>query len=150
MLFRSNERKYESAGGYRNYLIKGGKGKRTVSAVCALAAKHLVLAQRTVYYTTIAELVVSLRSTGSSSVYDAGESPTIFARMGKGYLIVGDIGSNVANWLPSEWDVVQSFLLSHIGRGGGLILGDTGFISQGLLCLDLADALTDFVSIDVE
>jgi hypothetical protein len=151
-------RKYEHAGQLRSYLVRQGARKKpaSVSRVCALAAKQLVLASRAVYYTNLAEAVTATRvlagNVPAASVYNnsGGDTHPILSRLGKGYIVVGDLGANIPHWPDNDWDVVQSFLLSHLSRGGGLILGDNGATANGFFCEDFVDALSDFVVIDVE
>lgn len=120
-----------------SYIVRGQrKDAANVTQVCALAAKSLIAIQRVAIYTTVPALNEFLKT---------GEHHNT-----TGYVVVGDLGNNTQNIPAAEWDRMQSFFVSHVARGGGLILGDNGVINNGQLCLDLIDAISVFEEIVIQ
>lgn len=127
------EKKYDQGvGGVVSYLVTG-KGKHSHSLVCHVAAKELVLQSKKVFCTTLADLVLR----GGEEVLD---------RLGVGYIVLSDLGANTQYYTLAQWDDVQALLLSHLGRGGGLILGmpDAAAVE---FSYEFLDALAIFESI---
>jgi hypothetical protein len=98
-----------------------------------------------VYYTTIAELAFATR------MYERGiDSVFSFAdRLGSGYIIIGDLCESGHDRSPTEWRDLQMILLSHLSRGGGLVIGlpteKTHFLG-----LDFSEAMGVFSTVFVE
>jgi hypothetical protein len=107
------EKKFDTGvGGLISYLVKGARKAHTSSSlVCHVAAKELVLQGCKVFCTSIPEIV---------QPSDGDEAPD---KLGIGYLVVADIGANTQYCTPFQWYSAQAYLLSHISRGGGLIIG---------------------------
>lgn len=134
------EKRFElQGGGLESFIVRSGKRKDAphVSMVCAVAAKELVLMHKKVVYATLAGVVHDLKDW---SGVDAGQ----------GYVVLADLGANTQNWTASEWETVQAYMLSHMSRGGGLILGDNGVVENGWLGAEMSQALTVFEEINVE
>lgn len=135
--------------GIVSYLVKYGARKRpgspSVTRVCAVAARELVLLRRKVYYTTIHELALAL------SMYERGLDCIfpLVERLGLGYIVIGDIGENIQARSAASWHDIQTFLNAHLSRGGGLILGLTA-IEHALFTHDLAEAVGAFQTVTVE
>lgn len=131
-------------GGLVSYLIRSESRPinttklRNVAMVCAVAAKELVLLGRTVTYIALPELI------------RAGRNDDDIDGRGRGYWVIPDLGGTIANWQPHEWETAQALMMSHINRGGALILGDTGVIEGGYFGIDLQNALTVFQTVRVE
>ena len=70
----------------------------------------------------------------------------ILERVGTGYFVVSDIGDNTQFYTPAQWDDAQALLLSHLGRGGGLILG-TPDVALVKFSYEFLDALEIFENI---
>jgi hypothetical protein len=140
------EKQYDlGEAGFVSLVIRNGKAKRgPVSKVCAITAKELALQKCRVYYSTLPELILSRRH-----LAELHES-NISEHVGKGFLVIGDLGDNIKDWSNAEWATVQAYLLTHLAKGGGLILGDNGASEKGLFCSDMVDALTDFSVVEVE
>lgn len=127
-------------GGLVSYIIRNKpKSKVKPSLVAAVAAKELVLLNREVKFVYFAALMTVVR-VGELSWLD----------FGKGYVVVPDLGENTQQWPANEWDYTQAVLLSHVNRGGGLILGDNGVTEGGWFNAGFIDALTIFDEIIVE
>lgn len=130
------DKKYDQGiGGVVSYWVTG-KGKHSHSLVCHVAAKELVLQNRKVFCLSVAELALR------------GSSEEVTERVGTGYLVVSDVGDNTKHYTPAQWDEAQAILLSHLGRGGGLIMGsaDTKSVEFNY---DFLDALAIFESVVV-
>ena len=101
-----------------SYVIKAADRKvapqRAVLA-CYLIGKSLALKGKTVYCATLPELV------SIACERNVSESPA--PACGDGYLIVPDITSNSEHFPRANWLLTQSYLASHVSRGGGLVLG---------------------------
>ena len=124
-------------GGLVSYLIAGKrKAKVSPSTVCHVFAKMLVIQGKKVFCTSIAELA------------HRGEMEEVTERMGTGYFVISDVSENTKNCSPFEWDSVQALLLSHVGRGGGLIIGSANF-QEVEFGDDFLSALPAFEAIDV-
>lgn len=134
------EKRFElQGGGLESFVVRPSKRKDAphVSLVAGVAAKELVLLNKKVFYGTLAGTILSLKDWAN---IDAGH----------GYFVLADLGQNTQNWPANDWDSVQAYLMSHLSRGGGLILGDNGVIENGWLGAELAQALTVFEEITVE
>ena len=128
----------KGVGGLVSYLITGGSKTTTASLVCSVMAKELVLQNRKVTCLSVSDL---------ATLAENGEDAKGFS--GKGYLVVSDVGSNTKNCSPFQWDVAQSTLLSHIARGGGIIIGSANF-TEVSIGWEFIDALTLFTSIQIQ
>jgi hypothetical protein len=127
-------------GGLVSYLVRhkgplkdGGAG---IVRVCAVAAKELVLLRRAVAYNFIASI--------AAAIHDPELLTDQMSALRKGYLVIGDVGKNVGELKNSDWQLIQALLLSHMNRGGGLIIGDTGVTNNGMWNADFLDALSIF------
>lgn len=134
------EKRFElQGGGLESFIVRPGKRKDAphVSMVVGVVAKELVLLNRKVFCSTLAGTIHSLKEWQN---IDAGH----------GYFVLADLGQNTQNWPAHEWESVQAYLLSHLSRGGGLILGDNGVIENGWLGAEMVQALSVFEEITVE
>jgi hypothetical protein len=128
--------------GLMSYLIQPStrKGAPSVVRVCSVIAKELVLLNRQVRYTMVSELVKLSSSDADYSLSVAGS----------GYLVIGDVGENTKAWTAAQWEDVQAYLLQHLRRGGGLVIGDTGAVEHSLFNLDFFDAIDGFLTVKVQ
>ena len=134
------EKRFElQGGGLESFIVRPGRRKDAphVSMVAGVAAKELVLLNKKVFYTTLPAVIATLKEWQN---VDAGH----------GYIVMADLGQNTQNWPANDWDSVQAYLLSHLSRGGGLILGDNGVIENGWLGAEMVQALSVFEEITVE
>lgn len=110
------------SGYYQSYAITTGAASPEASAKVtksvAVFCKELVLVGAKVRYFSLAELMVALKK-GLVS----GEFADTDYEFGSGYLALGDYGLNIQNWQGNEVELLSSQLVSHMSRGGGLILG---------------------------
>lgn len=135
--------KYEENGFNISFLFEANpenrKPKCSVPMACSVFGKELVLRQKNVLWLDLAALVRASKNTEE-----------IPLGVGRGFWVVGDIGENTQHWAKWEWDNAQSLLLSHLARGGALILGDTGAVDHGYYNMDMIDALSVFDEVRVE
>lgn len=129
--------------GLKSYLITrhGGGVDSKVCRTCAAFAKELVLAGTPVYCTSVEEL--SLASTmyerGVDSIYTFAE------RVGEGYLVLCDY--NECGVETTQLGRVQMILLSHISRGGAVILGTVSELS--LLTMEFQESVAKFEAVAI-
>lgn len=103
-----------------NYVLKAARAQdqrssmRRVTKACAVMAKELVLHKQAVSYRTVSDLFKKVADT------DDYEEQHF-----SGYIIIGDFGTYPGDYTSAEWSAVQAALLSHVSRGGGLVLGVT-------------------------
>ena len=136
-----SNKKYEHSGFLMSYIVRPStreSGSHTVSTVCAVAAKELVLQKKKVRYLDVPRLI-------KESKTDGGEF-----ELGHGFWVIGDLGENTQHWPRNEWDTAQSYLLSHLARGGGLILGDNGASDLGMWGEEMLDSISIFDLVRVE
>lgn len=108
-----NEGRYKLRGrSLKSFIISGESDSVNTPLVCAVLAKELVLREEEVHYVTLAKMVGMAQD---DSFRSAGE-----------YVVLGDLNHVlVSHWTPAQWDIVQSFLLTHLSFGGGLVIGHT-------------------------
>lgn len=125
--------------GFISYVVRpsGRAGAPNVPMVCAVAAKELVLSRMPTTYVSYAELAGKIVGNWWESELN-------------GYVVVSDMGMQPKHWPDSVWESVQSMLLSHISRGGAVIVGDTGALAEGLFGEEWLNAMTVFDEITVE
>lgn len=124
--------------GYASILINSSaEGADRVSAICNVLAKELVLRG------------VQVRCISLSSLFRLATTDN-WEPIEASILVVPSIGEELDHRPAKDWYDVQDLLLSHINRGAGVVLGNSGFIDAGRAGDELSDALTIFESFDVE
>lgn len=125
--------------GLVSYLVRssGKPSSPNVPLVCAVAAKELVLQRVSVQYLSYAELAGKVTTNWWEGDWT-------------GYVVISELGEQTTNWPKNVWDTVQSMLLSHISRGGAVIVGDTGALELGLFSEEFLNAIEVFEQITVE
>lgn len=146
----ANKEYLVGSGGIKNYAITydssmaaGRKAKTSASLVAAVMAKELVLQNRKVRCVTVPDLIRP--NWLEEEAY----------RLGSGYLVVCDVGENTRAYAPYQWEDAQALLLSHMARGGGLIIGISAIVDEEKsIFLDFSsemlDAFGDFEFVKVE
>lgn len=99
--------------GLRSYLLDHAELPAAPALIAAVAAKELILLGETARVVPVPILLKSI----SSSDWEPQDG---------GYLVVPEIGENVTHWPRPDWQYAQALLMSHVSRGGGLILGYYG------------------------
>lgn len=96
------------------------KEARAVRAT-TLLAKEILLMGTPVYYITLAGFLREVRLQD----YSAARDPInpVLDRIGTGYIAISEMDNPEAWPSPSIWQEGQDLLMSHVSRGGGLILG---------------------------
>jgi hypothetical protein len=131
-----------AADGLVSYLLTAREYNETmnlkVTKTSAVFAKELVLHRRVVAYRSVFDLV------RASERLSLEEAEADIPALGRGFIVVGDLGGMLDEFSELQWAGLQSLLLSHVSRGGALILGVTTATSWGL---DMALLLTSFTHI---
>ncbi len=136
------QKKYDLGEGLlQSYIIEPANNpkKPSPARVCGLIARELVLARKPTTYVTLPQLTL---------IADRAAEDEI--NLGVGYLVVGDFNDLVAEWKRAEWALVESMLVSHLYRGGGLILGNTGGFQTPVLSEEFDQAMSGATRILVE
>lgn len=117
----------------------GAKVTKAVAVFC----KELVLRNVRVRYFSVAELMIPIRRALATGDY--GDSDMEY---GKGFLALGDYGANLDNWRKEDVETLNTVLVSHMSRGGGVILGITSPLSAST-SNDLMNSLATFKTVKV-
>lgn len=137
------------AEGYRSFRVFAKVESKRTSAVvakaCALFAKELVLAGAKVKYVAATQMFLWSRQ----MMLPQGLEDEKWFEIGKGFLVVSDLGESINNWTANEWDIVQQTILIHLSKGGGIVIGDTGALNSGLYNADMVNELAMFTCIEV-
>jgi hypothetical protein len=125
--------------GLRSYEIcknPTGSNKVTPTLACGVLAKELALQRVKVHYTLLPLLILGSKRADEFDFFDKCD-----------YVVVGDVGDNYADYAPADWSLAQAILLTHINRGGGVILGNTFNERMPNFSLDMVEAMDAFTTI---
>ena len=85
-----------------------------------------------------------------ANALNRGHMDLHYENLGRGHIVIGDLGLNTEGYPRHEWENAQDYLLHHIALGGGVIIGDNGWTATGNITLDFAEALRVFEEVNIE
>lgn len=117
--------------------FKAGTLVKSVSLICKVIAKEFVLSRQPVVCYSYVDFV-------NFAKYQSE------VELGSGYIIIPGIYEECLDRPKAERVEAEKLILSHLWRGGGLVLGDAGATECGKLSTEIIDALHRFEFIEVE
>lgn len=116
------KKEFRTANGLKSYFIDAPsanqKSLNRAAFIAAVFAKELVLSNVAVFFTPLAGL---FREMNDAVFWD--EEKSRLPKRGDGYVVIPDFDNEAAIPSSAQWAEVQDWLIQHVNRGGGLVLG---------------------------
>lgn len=124
-----SKREFETEDGFISYIVNAGDKMYgiEVAEVVALMAKELVLSGIPAYHVTVTSLAKELEREDVARAEESSVSNAL-ARSGKGYICIPDF-ADIEHIDAGLWRYTLDWLMQHVRRGGGLVLGQAIFVS---------------------
>ena len=122
-------REFMTEDGLNNYIVHAGDRMYgiEVAEVVALMAKELVLSGVPTYHVTVTSLAKELEREDVVRAEESSVSNAL-ARSGKGYICIPDF-EDIEHIDAGLWRYTLDWLMQHVRRGGGLVLGQAIYVA---------------------